>query len=141
MKLELKLTEAPFVLEASNESGISIKMDATEKIGGRNKGMRPMEVLASSLAGCMSVDVLLILQKQRQEVSFYEVSIEAKRKDAVTAAFEAIHLVFSFNPGVDLEKAAAAVKLSHEKYCSVSASLNPDITIQTEVKHHEQLSK
>lgn len=135
MKLALKLVESPFVLEATNESGISIKMDATEKIGGQNKGMRPMEVLASSLAGCMSIDVLLILQKQRQEVTHYEVTIDANRKDAVPASFETIRLVFSFNQEVDLEKAAAAVKLSHEKYCSVSASLNPEINIQTEVRH------
>ncbi len=135
MKLELKLVESPFVLEVKNEAGISIKMDATEKIGGKNKGMRPMEVLAGSLAGCMSIDVLLILQKQRQEVTFYEVNVDANRKDAVPAVFETIYLVFSFNPEVDLEKAAAAVKLSHEKYCSVSASLNPNIHIQTEVRH------
>ena len=135
MKLELKLIESPFVLEVKNEAGISIKMDATEKIGGKNKGMRPMEVLAGSLAGCMSIDVLLILQKQRQEVTFYEVNVDANRKDAVPAVFETIYLVFSFNPEVDLEKAAAAVKLSHEKYCSVSASLNPNIHIQTEVRH------
>lgn len=135
MKLALKLVESPFVLEATNESGISIKMDATEKIGGQNRGMRPMEVLASSLAGCMSIDVLLILQKQRQEVTHYEVTIDANRKDAVPASFETIRLVFSFNQEVDLEKAAAAVKLSHEKYCSVSASLNPEINIQTEVRH------
>ena len=135
MKLELKLVESPFVLEVKNEAGISIKMDATEKIGGKNKGMRPMEVLAGSLAGCMSIDVLLILQKQRQEVTFYEVNVDANRKDAVPAVFETIYLVFSFNPEVDLEKAAAAVKLSHEKYCSVSAYLNPNIHIQTEVRH------
>lgn len=135
MKLQLKLEESPFVLEVKNESGISIKMDAAEKIGGKNKGMRPMEVLAGSLAGCMSVDILLILKKQRQEVTFYEVAIDAIRKDVVPSAFETIHLVFFFNKEVDLEKAAAAVKLSHEKYCSVSASLNPQITIQTEVRH------
>lgn len=135
MKLELKLVESPFVLEVKNEAGISIKMDATEKIGGKNKGMRPMEVLAGSLAGCMSIDILLILQKQRQEVTFYEVNIDANRKEAVPAVFETIYLVFSFNPEVDLEKAAAAVKLSHEKYCSVSASLNPNIHILTEVRH------
>lgn len=135
MKLELKLVESPFVLEVKNEAGISIKMDATEKIGGKNQGMRPMEVLASSLAGCMSIDVLLILQKQRQTVSFYEVTIDANRKDAVPAVFETIYLVFTFNKEVDLEKALAAVKLSHEKYCSVSASLNPQINIQTEVRH------
>jgi putative redox protein len=135
MKLDLKLTESPFVLEVTNESGSVLKMDASEKIGGKNKGLRPMEVLASSLAGCMSIDTLLILQKQRQEVASYEVSIEASRKDAVPASFETIHLVFSFNKEVDLEKAGAAVKLSHEKYCSVSASLNPQINIQTEVRH------
>ncbi|MDF3025839.1 MAG: OsmC family protein [Fluviicola sp.] len=135
MKLDLKLIESPFVLEVRNESGISIKIDATEKIGGKNKGMRPMELLASSLAGCMSIDILLILQKQRQEVTFYEVTIDANRKDAVPAVFESIYLVFSFNREVDLEKAEAAVKLSHEKYCSVSASLNPQISIQTEVKY------
>jgi putative redox protein len=135
MKLELKLTESPFVLEVKNESGISIKMDATEKIGGKNKGMRPMEVLASSLAGCMSIDILLILKKQRQEVTFYEVNIETKRKDAVPSPFETIHLIFFFNQEVELEKALAAVKLSHEKYCSVSASLNSTIDIQTEVRH------
>lgn len=135
MKLALKLVESPFVLEVKNESGISIKMDATEKIGGKNKGMRPMEVLASSLAGCMSIDILLILKKQRQEVTFYEVNIDANRKNAVPAVFETIHLTFSFNKEVDMEKAEAAVKLSHEKYCSVSASLNPEINIQTEVRH------
>jgi putative redox protein len=135
VKLDLKLIKSPFVLEVKNESGISIKMDATEKIGGKNKGMRPMEVLASALAGCMSIDILLILKKQRQEVSFYEVNVDANRKDAVPAAFETIHLVFSFNKEVDLEKALAAVHLSHEKYCSVSASLNPEINIQLEVRH------
>lgn len=135
MKLDLKLTESPFVLEVTNESGSILKMDASEQIGGKNKGLRPMEVLASSLAGCMSIDALLILQKQRQEVTSYEVNIEASRKDAVPASFETIRLVFSFNQEVDLEKALAAVKLSHEKYCSVSASLSPQINIQTEVRH------
>ncbi|TSJ48140.1 OsmC family protein [Fluviicola chungangensis] len=135
MRLELKLVESPFVMEVKNESGIVMKMDAAEKIGGQNKGMRPMEVLASSLAGCMSVDVLLILQKQRQEVLFYEVTIDANRKDAVPSSFETIQLVFTFNKEVDLNKALAAVKLSHEKYCSVSASLSPNITIRTEVRH------
>ena len=135
MKLDLKLVESPFVLEVKNESGLSIKMDASEKIGGKNQGLRPMEVLAGSLAGCMSIDVLLILQKQRQQVTTFEVTIEGSRKDEVPASFESIRLVFSFNKEVDLEKAAAAVKLSHDKYCSVSASLNPEIIIQTEVRH------
>lgn len=133
MKLTLK--ESPFVLEVENKSGNTVILDAAEKIGGKNKGMRPMELLAGSLAGCMSIDVLLILQKQRQPVTFYEVTIDAQRKDAVPAAFEAFQLDFAFNREVDLEKAEAAVNLSHEKYCSVSASLHPSIQITTQVKH------
>ena len=75
----------------------------------------------------------MILQKQRQEVTFYEVTIDANRRDAVPASFENIRLVFSFNKEVDLEKAAAAVKLSHEKYCSVSKTLEPTATIHYKV--------
>ena len=115
MKLELKLVESPFVLEVKNEAGISIKMDATEKIGGKNKGMRPMEVLAGSLAGCMSIDVLLILQKQRQEVTFYEVNVDANRKDAVPAVFETIYLVFSFKNIVPFQPPSIRISIFKQK--------------------------
>jgi len=135
MKLGVKLIEEPFVLEAQSEEGVRVKMDAAPGIGGKGSGMRPMELLASSLAGCMAIDVLLILRKQRQEVTHFEIQIDAERRDAVPAKFEAITLIFSVNKEVNLDKLSSAVKLTHEKYCSVSQSLNPDIEVQTEVKH------
>lgn len=135
MNIQLKLEEDPFVLHVQNEEGIGFKMDAAPKIGGKNAGMRPMEALASSLAGCMSIDVLLILRKQRQEVKQFEVAVDAQRKDEVPSPFEHITLVFSTNPEVDLEKLRAAVHLSHDKYCSVSASLHPSISFDIQVKH------
>lgn len=135
MKIELKLLEEPFVLEAKNEEGVTLRMDAAPAIGGKGKGMRPMETLASSLAGCMAIDVLLILKKQRQEVTHFEIQIDGSRKDAVPASFETITLVFIVNGEVNLEKLASAVQLAHEKYCSVSKSLDSAIHIHTEVKH------
>lgn len=135
MKLGVKLIEEPFVLEAQSEEGVRIKMDAAPGIGGKGLGMRPMELMASSLAGCMAIDVLLILRKQRQEVTHFEIQVDAQRKDAVPAKFEAITLTFIVNQEVNLDKLNSAVKLTHEKYCSVSQSLNPDIEVQTVVKH------
>lgn len=135
MNLELHLEETPFVLEVKNEEGLVLKMDAAASIGGKGTGFRPMEVLAASLAGCMSIDVLAILRKQRLEVSDFNVSINATRKDGVPASFETIELIFSINESVPLDKLTNAVHLSHDKYCSVSASLHPGIQITTTCQH------
>lgn len=135
MNLELHLEETPFVLEVKNEEGLVLKMDAAASIGGKGTGFRPMEVLAASLAGCMSIDVLAILRKQRLEVSDFNVAINATRKDSVPASFETIELIFSINEAVPLDKLTNAVHLSHDKYCSVSASLHPGIQITTTCQH------
>lgn len=133
MKLNIKLQEEPFVFHASNEEGNTLTMDASPSIGGLGKGMRPMEVLASSLAGCMSIDVLLILRKQRQEVTHFEIQVHANRKEGVPSPFEWIELEFIVNNEVNQEKLSQAIQLSHEKYCSVSASLAKEIKITTKI--------
>lgn len=137
MKLKLELKEQPFVLELSNEEGLKTIIDAAPSIGGKNSGMRPMQLLAGALAGCMSIDVLSILQKQRVTVQRFSVHVEAGRKDTVPSAFETIVLVFRVDAGVPIGKLDKAVSLSHEKYCSVSASLNPEVKITTITQHFE----
>ncbi len=64
MKVTLKRIESPFVLQAENEQGNQILIDASPEIGGTNKGPRPMELLLMGLAGCTSIDVLMILQNR-----------------------------------------------------------------------------
>lgn len=135
MELKLNLEEQPFVLALTNENGLVTYIDAAEEIGGKNKGLRPMQLLAGALAGCMSIDVLSILRKQRITVSTYSVKIIANRRDGIPSSFETIELQFRVDAGVPLDKLENAVRLSHEKYCSVSASLHPDIRITTSVKH------
>jgi len=133
MKLRLNRIEEPFVLELTNESGNKMLMDANPKIGGLDKGFRPMEVLAGSIAGCATIDVLLILKKQKIEPTHYAVRIDPTRGEGVPAPFEKIHLIFEFNQGVDPAKAERAIRLTLDKYCSVSASLKESIQITFEV--------
>ncbi len=134
MKINLNLIEEPFVLQAKNEDGVTLTIDAAESIGGKGKGLRPMEILASSLAGCMAIDVLLILRKQRQTITHFEIEVDAKRANAIPAVFEEITLIFILNEGVNEDKLQSAIHLTHEKYCSVSQSLNPNIKINIESK-------
>jgi uncharacterized OsmC-like protein len=87
MKLKLERIEEPFVMELSNSSGNKCLLDANPSIGGKDKGFRPMEILAGSLAACASIDVLNILKKQRLEIRHYRVEINANRKDAIPSPF------------------------------------------------------
>lgn len=108
-------------------------MDATPDIGGENAGLRPMQVLASSLAGCSSIDILNILYKQKQQIDDYQVEIKAERADTIPKVFTHIHLIINIKGKVDVEKAQRAADLSFEKYCSVSKMLEPTCKISYEV--------
>jgi len=93
-----------------------------------------MQLLAGSLAGCMSIDIVLILQKQKINPKVYQIEIDAKRKEGTPSPFESIHLKFQVDGSVPLDKLERAILLSKEKYCSVSLSLNPNIKISHEIK-------
>jgi putative redox protein len=134
MKLKLDRIEAPFVMELTNESGNICVIDANPSIGGKEKGFRPMELLAGSLAACASIDVLNILKKQRVDLNHYRVSIDAKRAEGVPSPFEHIHLIFEFNAAVNLDQITRNIELTLEKYCSVSASLKDSIKVTYEIK-------
>lgn len=134
MKLKLDRIEAPFVMELTNESGNICVIDANPSIGGKEKGFRPMELLAGSLAACASIDVLNILKKQRVNLNHYRVSIDAKRAEGVPSPFEHIHLTFEFNAEVNLDQMTRNIELTLEKYCSVSASLKDSIKVTYEIK-------
>jgi len=94
MKLQFERIEEPYVFELKNESGAKILIDASEDIGGKNKSLTPMQILAGSLAGCMSIDVLLILKKQKIEPRVFKISIETKRKEGQPSPFASIDLSF-----------------------------------------------
>ena len=133
MKLHLNHSEKPYVFDLKNESGTICKIDSSKDIGGKNKGLTPMELLAGALAACISIDVLMILNKQQIEPKIYAVSVDATKKNSVPSPFEKIHLIFSIEVEIDLLKVERAIQLSIDKYCSVKESLNPEIKISYEV--------
>ena len=112
------------------DSGHDIVIDGAPKIGGKNRGPRPMELVVQGLCSCAAMDVLTILRKQRQEWTDARIEARAERADAVPAVFTQINVHFLFvSTTLDPQRVEKAVKLSMEKYCSVSRMLAPSVKI------------
>jgi len=129
MKCRVKwLDHMSFVGES--DSGHSVVMDGAAESGGRNLGVRPMEMLILGMGGCTSFDVISILRKSRQQVHDCVVELEADRAEEVLMVFTKIHAHFVVS-GRDLDekKVAKAVELSADKYCSASIMLGKMATI------------
>ncbi len=111
-------------------SGHAVVMDGPPDHGGRNMGIRPMEMILLGLGGCSSFDVIEILQKGRHEVSDCTAEVSGERVDAIPSVFSKIHLHFKVS-GKNLKSSAVerAVKLSAEKYCSASIMLSKSVEI------------
>jgi len=114
--------EAMFVGES--DSGHAVVMDGPPEGGGRNLGIRPMEMVLIGMGGCTVYDVIHILKKSRQQVEDCRVEIEARRAESEPKVFTHIHVHFVVS-GKGLADAAVqrAVSLSAEKYCSASIML------------------
>ena len=111
-------------------SGHSVVMDGAEADGGRNLGIRPMEMLLLGMGGCTAFDVILILKKARQEVTDCIIELEASRADDIPKVFTKIHAHYVVTGRNLSEKHVAnAVQLSAEKYCSASLMLGKTATI------------
>lgn len=114
-------------------SGHSVVMDGAPEAGGRNLGIRPMEMLLLGLAGCTAFDVVMILEKGREAVTDCVVEVDAERADSEPKVFTRITLRYVVK-GRNLarDKVERAVKLSADKYCSASIMLG-----KTAEMHHE----
>jgi putative redox protein len=123
MKSRVKWVEETLFL-AESGSGHTVVMDGPPESGGRNLGVRPMEMLLIGMGGCASFDVVHILKKGRHDIRGCEALLEAERADQDPKVFTRIHLRFVVT-GKGLSDAVVerAVKLSAEKYCSASIML------------------
>jgi len=137
MKVTLERIDQDFNFEIKNDDGLSVQTDGAPSIGGHNKGMRPMQLLLSSLASCSAIDVVHILRKQRQELTNLHVEVKGERDtDQTPSPFTAIHVHFILFGEVAENKAKRAVNLSMEKLCSVKLMLEKaaEITWSYELK-------
>ncbi|BCG64090.1 MAG: putative redox protein [Methyloprofundus sp.] len=129
MDVRVKWVDGMMFLGES-ESGHTVIMDGPPDLGGRNMGIRPMEMLLLGMGGCTSFDVMQILQKGRNDIVDCVAEISAERVDTIPKVFSKIHVHFVVT-GRDLKEAvvARAVKLSAEKYCSASIMLEKSVEI------------
>lgn len=121
--IHLKLAQKPYSFIATDEAGLEVRMDniGTNNI---NFGASPMQMLLMALAGCSSIDVMMILEKQRQQVINYEVSINATKEVVDNfSLWTTIDISFKITGNLDINKAKRAVQLSINKYCSVAETL------------------
>ena len=123
MKARVKwVQDVMFVGESG--SGHAVVMDGSPEHGGRNLGIRPMEMLLLGLGGCTAFDVVLILKRGRDPVTDCVVEIEAERAETDPKVFTRIHLVYTVTGrGLSPAKVERAINRSKEKYCSASIML------------------
>ncbi len=132
MKVEA-VWEGNFQFKATGETGYSVRMDTGVDNGGEGKGFKPTELPLMGLAGCSGVDIVLILKKMRETVTAFKLAVDADRNATEPKRYTAIRLLFTVDGEVKPASVKKAIDLSLEKYCSVSNSLNADITYAYEV--------
>ncbi len=132
MQIELNRVDDAFHLVGKGTSGVECHIDAGENIGGNNAGNRPMELLLMALGGCTSIDVILVLKKQKQTIEDYKVIVSGEREKiegTEMTPFRKINVHFQLKGEIDPKKLERAIKLSMEKYCSATAQLQDSAEI------------
>jgi len=124
MKVALERINNDYLFEVSNDNGHRVFLDNKTKTEGSVKGISPMELLLMGLAGCSSIDVVAILQKQKINPTSLKMEVEGHRPEGVIPRlFHEIQVNVFLEGDFSPEKALRAVALSFEKYCSVSKTL------------------
>ena len=137
MKARIKWVEDVMFVGESG-SGHTVVIDGPPEYGGRNLGIRPMELLLQGLGGCTAFDVMLILKKSRQQVTDCVVEVEAERAETEPKVFTRIHVHFIVTgTGLKENVVKRAVQLSAEKYCSASIMLGKTAVISHDFEIRE----
>lgn len=133
MKITLNRINDDYLFECKNSIGNSILLDNISESAG-TKAVSPMESLLMAVAGCSGIDMVSIMKKQRQDLTRFSAEVEGERiqKDEAKP-FKNIMVKFFLEGKIDPKKAQKAAELSFEKYCSVSKTLDPNVTVRYEV--------
>ena len=133
MEIEVKqLDGSTFV--GRGESNHWTVMDATEDVDGHDGATRPMEMLLLSLGGCTGIDLNTLLKKMRVDYDDIDINISGKRNDDHPKYYTKIHVAYKvFGKDLPEDKVAKAVRLTQEKYCSVTHSLKAEVSYDYEI--------
>lgn len=118
--------------EGTSFFGHKIIIDGPKSAGGEESGFKPTELLLYSVAGCTGIDVVRILEKQRQKLSSLEIEIKAHQRDEYPKPFHTVEVKY-IAKGTDLDekKLAKAIELSESKFCVVSQTIQSEAEVTT----------
>ena len=122
--LTAERTMLDYGMTITDYTGNTMQIDIPLEQGGQGRGMRPMQTLLAALCGCSAVDVISILQKQKQLLNGFKILVDGEREnDNEPSVWQSVDLTFELKGEIDPAKAYRAVKLSIDKYCSVGETL------------------
>lgn len=124
--------------EAESE-GHRITLDAGEAVGGQNRGPKPKPLLLVSLAGCTGMDIVSLLKKMRVKIYDLQIDVQGEPTEEHPVYYKKIKLTYSFKgPDLDHEKIEKAVRLSQERYCGVSYTLQQVAELDYQIKYNDE---
>ena len=124
MKVALERINQDYLFKVANSNGHSVLLDNKSKKEGEVEGISPMELLLMGLAGCSSIDVVAILNKQKLNPTSLKMEVEGERNETeIPSLFNKINVKVIVDGEISPEKIRRAVQLSFDKYCSVSKTL------------------
>ncbi|UCD37471.1 MAG: OsmC family protein [Fidelibacterota bacterium] len=136
MEVEVRRVEGSTFM-ARGPSSHWVVMDAKPENYGHDGGARPIELVLMALGGCSGIDVELILRKMRVNVRDFRIQLSGERADSEPRKYTRIHVAYHFwGDNLPREKLERAVRLSEEKYCSVTHTINASVAITSEVVIH-----
>jgi len=136
VKIKIKRIDDAYKLEATNDRGHKAYTDGSAAIGGASSAFSPMELLLVSLAGCSAIDVISIMNKQKQTIEDFKMEIEGDRPETIPAPFTQIDVHFILKGEIKENRLEKAMQLTKDKYCSVLHTLRPE----TEIKYRYTLN-
>lgn len=135
MKHEINLQWLEKMAFETEVNGHKITLDASDEVGGEDKGPRPKPLMLVALAGCTGMDIVSILKKMRVNLDYFNVKVSGDVSEEHPKKYTEMHVTYMFKgKDLDIEKLKKAVNLSEDRYCGVRAVYNEGVKMTSEIK-------
>tara|TARA_Y100000590_G_scaffold456745_1_gene607933 strand:- start:2132 stop:2563 length:432 start_codon:yes stop_codon:yes gene_type:complete len=123
MKINLERINDKYLFEVTNKNGHKVHLDRKYSDDYDVQGASPMELLLMGVAGCSSIDIISILEKQKLQPESYKMEVFGDRESVPGSTFKKIHVELHVEGDIPADRIIRAAQLSFNKYCSVSKNL------------------
>ena len=115
--------------------GESITLTSIPKDQRPGPGPSPVEAIQAAVAGCTGIDVVMILEKMRKTIESFSIEIDPTRREEPPQIYTNLEIIYHIvGPDLDATSVMRAVKLSQEKYCSVTSMLVPTVSFSRKIE-------